>query len=163
RLPQPATSALDRVREWPGGAWVLKPSLCDGARYIEVVHGLEEAHARVAEWRADETRGGERRGAALLQEWVREPACVRLFATPTSAATDRAPAPSPAAAAPRAPSPAAAAPRAPSPAAAAPRAPSPAAAASRAPSPAAAASHAPSPPAARVAAEGLVHGAGDAE
>jgi glutathione synthase/RimK-type ligase-like ATP-grasp enzyme len=31
---------------------------------------------------ADERAGGERRGRALLQEWVEEPTCVRLFATP---------------------------------------------------------------------------------
>src|SRR3954451_15229789 len=82
-LPQPETVALDDVHEWPGGAWVLKPSLCDGARHIELVHGLADAHERVCAWREDEARGGERRGAALLQEWVREPACVRLFATPS--------------------------------------------------------------------------------
>jgi [lysine-biosynthesis-protein LysW]--L-2-aminoadipate ligase len=81
-LPQPATLDLDAVREWPGGTWVLKPALCDGARHIALVHGLAEAHEHVRAWREDEARGGERRGAALLQEWVREPACVRLFATP---------------------------------------------------------------------------------
>jgi glutathione synthase/RimK-type ligase-like ATP-grasp enzyme len=91
-VPQPATWALDEVREWPGGALVLKPALCDGARHITIVHGLEEARAIVRGWRADEASGGERRGAALLQEWVREPACVRLFATPerTSLAYEKA-------------------------------------------------------------------------
>ena len=61
---------------------VLKPALCDGARHIALVHDLDEARAIEREWREDERRGGERRGAALLQQWVQEPAVVRLFATP---------------------------------------------------------------------------------
>jgi glutathione synthase/RimK-type ligase-like ATP-grasp enzyme len=91
-VPQPATWALGELRTWPGGPLVLKPALCDGARHITVVHGLEEARAVEAQWRADEARGGERRGVALVQEWVREPACVRLFATPdrTSLAYEKA-------------------------------------------------------------------------
>jgi [lysine-biosynthesis-protein LysW]--L-2-aminoadipate ligase len=91
-VPQPATWALEELGEWPGGALVLKPALCDGARHITLVRGLDEARGIVRGWRADEARGGERRGAALLQEWVREPACVRLYATPerTSAAYEKA-------------------------------------------------------------------------
>jgi [lysine-biosynthesis-protein LysW]--L-2-aminoadipate ligase len=90
-LPQPTTWALDELRRWPGGQLVLKPALCDGARYITLVDGLEQARAVERDWRADEAAGGERRGAALIQEWVREPACVRLFATPhaTSAAYEK--------------------------------------------------------------------------
>jgi glutathione synthase/RimK-type ligase-like ATP-grasp enzyme len=63
---------------------VLKPAFCDGARHIALVHSLDQAREVERGWRADEAAGGERRGAALLQEWVAEPACVRLFATPTS-------------------------------------------------------------------------------
>jgi glutathione synthase/RimK-type ligase-like ATP-grasp enzyme len=83
-LPQPATWDLDQVGRWPllGRPLVLKPALCDGARHIALVHDLDEADALVRAWRDDEARGGERRGSALLQEWVEEPACVRLFATP---------------------------------------------------------------------------------
>lgn len=82
-LPQPATYDLADVRTWPvDGPMVLKPAFRDGARYISLVHSLDEARAVEAGWRADEAAGGERRGAALLQEWVEEPACVRLFATP---------------------------------------------------------------------------------
>ncbi|SDQ62854.1 RimK family alpha-L-glutamate ligase [Quadrisphaera sp. DSM 44207] len=83
-LPQPATWDLDGVREWPapGRPVVLKPSLCDGARHVQLVHDLDEARSAVAAWRADEAAGGERRGTALLQEWVERPACVRLYATP---------------------------------------------------------------------------------
>ena len=82
-LPQPGTWDLAAVDGWPAaGPLVLKPSLCDGARHISLVHDRDEAEAVVRGWRADEARGGERRGAALLQEWVEEPACVRLFATP---------------------------------------------------------------------------------
>ena len=82
-LPQPATHDLADVDVWPAdGPMVLKPALCDGARHIALVHGLDEARRVEAEWREDERRGGERRGAALLQEWVEEPAVVRLFATP---------------------------------------------------------------------------------
>ncbi len=82
-LPQPATHDLAEVEAWPAdGPMVLKPALCDGARHIALVHDLGEARAVEAQWREDERRGGERRGAALLQEWVEEPAVVRLFATP---------------------------------------------------------------------------------
>lgn len=85
-LPQPATYDLAAVRAWPqpGRRMVLKPSLCDGARHIALVGDLDQARAVERQWRADEAAGGERRGTALLQEWVEEPACVRLFATPTS-------------------------------------------------------------------------------
>ena len=84
RLPQPATVALAEVEDWPaaGRPMVLKPALGDGARHIVVVESLAEARAVEAGWREDEAAGGERRGAALLQEWIREPRCVRLFATP---------------------------------------------------------------------------------
>jgi [lysine-biosynthesis-protein LysW]---L-2-aminoadipate ligase len=82
-LPQPRTWDLDETSRWPvEGPLVLKPALCDGARHIGLVHDLDQARAVVRGWRDDEARGGERRGRALLQEWVREPACVRLFATP---------------------------------------------------------------------------------
>ncbi len=83
-VPQPAAWDLASVDAWPapGGPMVLKPSLGDGARHIELVPDLDAARALERSWRADEAAGGERRGAALLQEWVREPACLRLFATP---------------------------------------------------------------------------------
>ena len=83
-LPQPATHDLAAVTAWPqpGRPMVLKPAFCDGARHIGLVRDLDEARAVERAWRADEAAGGERRGAALLQEWVEEPACVRLFATP---------------------------------------------------------------------------------
>ena len=85
-LPQPATTDLTAVDRWPapGRAMVLKPAFCDGARHIGLVRSLEQARAVERAWRADEAAGGERRGAALLQEWVEEPVCVRLFATPTA-------------------------------------------------------------------------------
>ncbi len=84
-IPQPATWDLDALDRWPGAGrapLVLKPGYCDGARHIELVHSLAEARELVAAWREDEARGGERRGPALLQEWIEEPACVRIFATP---------------------------------------------------------------------------------
>ncbi len=84
-VPQPATWDLAALDRWPVGGGeqlVIKPSYCDGARHIALVRSLEEAREIVAQWRADEDRGGERRGPALLQEWVAEPACVRLFASP---------------------------------------------------------------------------------
>ena len=83
-LPQPHTVDLAAVDRWPGRSRVLKPAFCDGARHIQLVHSLEQAREVERRWRVDEAAGGERRGAALLQEWVEEPACVRLFATPTS-------------------------------------------------------------------------------
>jgi glutathione synthase/RimK-type ligase-like ATP-grasp enzyme len=85
-LPQPRTVDLAAVDVWPasGRQLVLKPAFCDGARHIALVSSLEQAREVERAWRADEVAGGERRGAALLQEWVEEPACVRLFATPTS-------------------------------------------------------------------------------
>jgi glutathione synthase/RimK-type ligase-like ATP-grasp enzyme len=84
-VPQPAAWDLARVREWPmpGRRMVLKPSLGDGARYIELVGDLDAASAVDRAWRAHEAAGGHRRGAALLQEWIAEPACARIFATPT--------------------------------------------------------------------------------
>ncbi len=83
-VPQPAAWDLADVTGWPspGRPMVLKPSLGDGARHIQLVHDLDEARVVEAAWREDEAGGGERRGAALLQEWVAEPAVVRLFATP---------------------------------------------------------------------------------
>ena len=83
-VPQPAAWDLAGLDAWPvpEGPMVIKPSLGDGARHIELVPDLDAARAVERSWRADEAAGGERRGAALLQEWVREPACVRLFATP---------------------------------------------------------------------------------
>jgi glutathione synthase/RimK-type ligase-like ATP-grasp enzyme len=84
-VPQPAAWDLARVREWPvPGRMVLKPALGDGARYVELVGDLDAAHEVEAAWRADEAAGGHRRGAALLQEWIPEPACARIFATPTA-------------------------------------------------------------------------------
>jgi glutathione synthase/RimK-type ligase-like ATP-grasp enzyme len=87
-VPQPRTYALGAAREqgWPdpGRPMVLKPAWGDGAREVVLVEGLEEAEQRVAGWRADERDGGKPRGPAVLQEWVEEPTCVRLFATPWS-------------------------------------------------------------------------------
>lgn len=87
-LPQPTAwdlADLTACGTWPdpGRPMVLKPSLCDGARHIALVHDLAEAQQHERRWRADEAAGGERRGSALLQEWVEEPAVVRIFATPT--------------------------------------------------------------------------------
>ena len=96
RLPQPRAWDLATVGDrWPAGAdrpMVLKPAFCDGARHIALVRSLAEAREVEAAWRGDEARGGERRGAALLQEWVAEPRCARLFATPeqTSPAYEKA-------------------------------------------------------------------------
>ncbi|MGQ7298176.1 ATP-grasp domain-containing protein [Quadrisphaera sp. KR29] len=83
-IPQPDVHDLADLTAWPrpGERMVLKPALCDGGRHVQLVDHLEQARAVVAGWRADEAAGGERRGAALLQEWVREPEVVRVFATP---------------------------------------------------------------------------------
>jgi glutathione synthase/RimK-type ligase-like ATP-grasp enzyme len=85
-IDQPRAWDLARLGDrWPAAAgrpMVLKPAFCDGARHIELVASLEEAREIEAAWREDEARGGEVRGAALLQEWIEEPATVRLFATP---------------------------------------------------------------------------------
>ena len=83
-LPQPATALLSELASWPadGRPRVLKPALGDGARHIVLVDSLAGARAVEAAWRADEAAGGERRGPALVQEWIAEPRCVRLFATP---------------------------------------------------------------------------------
>ncbi|MGY1776172.1 ATP-grasp domain-containing protein [Geodermatophilus sp. SYSU D00804] len=85
-VPQPAAWDLARVREWPmpGRRMVLKPSLGDGARYVELVGDLDAARAVEAGWREHEAAGGHRRGTSLLQEWIAEPACARVFATPTT-------------------------------------------------------------------------------
>ncbi|MGY1793055.1 ATP-grasp domain-containing protein [Geodermatophilus sp. SYSU D00525] len=85
-VPQPAAWDLARVREWPmpGRRMVLKPSLGDGARYVELVDDLDAARAVEAGWREHEAAGGHRRGTSLLQEWIAEPACARVFATPTT-------------------------------------------------------------------------------
>lgn len=84
-VAQPRAWDLATVDAWPapaGSPMVLKPAYCDGARHIQLVGTLEEAHAVEREWREDERRGGERRGTAMLQDWVEEPATVRLFASP---------------------------------------------------------------------------------
>jgi len=83
-LPQPRVWPLAGLPVWPapGRPLVLKPSYCDGARHIALVHTLAEARRAAEGWRADEARGGEPRGPALVQEWIEEPACVRIFATP---------------------------------------------------------------------------------
>jgi glutathione synthase/RimK-type ligase-like ATP-grasp enzyme len=87
RLPQPAAwdlADLDGKAAWPcpGRPMVLKPSLGDGARHIELVHDLAEARAMAEAWRGWTDRDGKPRGAAVLQEWVADPRCIRLFATP---------------------------------------------------------------------------------
>jgi [lysine-biosynthesis-protein LysW]--L-2-aminoadipate ligase len=94
RLPQPTTWRLDALDSWPasrGRPLVLKPAYCDGGRHIELVRSLSDAHERERGWRSDEARGGELRGVALLQEWIEEPRCMRLYATPdeTSAAYEK--------------------------------------------------------------------------
>ena len=85
-LPQPRTYDLAAARALAGartghgaqaGLLRRRPAHLAGAR----PRGRRARSS--AAWRADEAAGGERRGAALLQEWVEEPACVRLFATPT--------------------------------------------------------------------------------
>ena len=86
-LPQPTTwdlADVDRASAWPcpGRPMVLKPSLGDGARNIELVRDLAEARATAEAWRGWTDRDGKPRGAAVLQEWVADPQCVRLFATP---------------------------------------------------------------------------------
>ena len=86
-LPQPAAwdlADLGGTSAWPcpGRPMVLKPSLGDGARHIELVHDLAEARATAESWRAWSDRDGKPRGAAVLQEWVADPQCVRLYATP---------------------------------------------------------------------------------
>ena len=86
-LPQPAAwdlADLERTGTWPrpGEPMVLKPSLGDGARHIVLVDDLAQARATADAWRAWTDRDGKPRGAAVLQEWVAEPQCLRLFATP---------------------------------------------------------------------------------
>ena len=86
-LPQPPAwdlADLDGTAAWPcpGRPMVLKPSLGDGARHIELVHDLAEARRVARSWRAWTDRDGKPRGTAVLQEWVADPQCVRLFATP---------------------------------------------------------------------------------
>lgn len=86
-LPQPATWDLEATSAWPapGRELLLKPSWCDAGRHIVRVADLATAREHVAAWRADEAAGGERRGTALLQEHVRGPRVLRLFATPDEA------------------------------------------------------------------------------
>ncbi|RBY78904.1 hypothetical protein DQ238_10955 [Geodermatophilus sp. TF02-6] len=85
-IPQPATWDLAGLRRWPlpGRPMVLKPALGDGSRDIRLVPDLLEARAAEGAWRSAEAADGKPRGAALLQEWIPEPVCVRLFATPTA-------------------------------------------------------------------------------
>ena len=80
-VPQPRAYDLDALEVWPeaGAPLVCKPALGDGARNIELVESLDEARRVVAGW-----RDFEREGGAQLQQWIRDPAVVRLFATPDS-------------------------------------------------------------------------------
>jgi glutathione synthase/RimK-type ligase-like ATP-grasp enzyme len=94
-LSQPGAWDLSAVQRWPSRAakpLVIKPAYCDGARHIELVRSLDEAREVERAWREDEVRGGEVRGPAILQEWVEEPAVVRVYATPdeTSLAYEKA-------------------------------------------------------------------------
>ena len=85
-IPQPASWDLAALEAWPrpGRPMVVKPALGDGSRDIALVPDLAAARDAVAGWRADEAAGGLRRGTAVLQEWIAEPTCLRLFATPTA-------------------------------------------------------------------------------
>jgi glutathione synthase/RimK-type ligase-like ATP-grasp enzyme len=94
-LSQPRAWDLSSLDAWPanGGApLVMKPAYCDGARHIGLVRSLDEARDVEAAWREDERRGGEVRGPAIIQDWVEEPAVVRIYATPhgTSLAYEKA-------------------------------------------------------------------------
>src|SRR3712207_3725728 len=75
-VPQPAAWDLARVREWPmpGRQMVLKPSLGDGARYIELVGDLDAARAVEAGRREDGGGGGYPRGTFVAPGWALHPA-----------------------------------------------------------------------------------------
>jgi [lysine-biosynthesis-protein LysW]---L-2-aminoadipate ligase len=84
-LRQPRSHDLATLERWPdpdGRPMVLKPAFCDGARHISLVRSLGQAREIAHAWREDEARGGERRGPAVLQQWIEEPVVTRLFATP---------------------------------------------------------------------------------
>jgi glutathione synthase/RimK-type ligase-like ATP-grasp enzyme len=68
-VPQPETHDPHLLDRWPrpGEPMVLKPALGDGARDVGLVRSLDEV---------------PRDGAWVLQQWVEEPRCLRLFATP---------------------------------------------------------------------------------
>jgi [lysine-biosynthesis-protein LysW]---L-2-aminoadipate ligase len=77
-VPQPRGWDLDRARAWPvapGTPLVVKPTLGDGARDISLVRSLEEAAAARRSWREPD-------GPGVLEEWIEEPVCVRIYATP---------------------------------------------------------------------------------
>jgi glutathione synthase/RimK-type ligase-like ATP-grasp enzyme len=87
-VPQPRGWDLDRTRAWPvaaGTPLVVKPALGDGARDIALVRSLQEAAEARRAWREPD-------GPGVLEEWIEEPACVRIFATPerTSLAYEKA-------------------------------------------------------------------------
>jgi glutathione synthase/RimK-type ligase-like ATP-grasp enzyme len=69
-VPQPATYDPTRLQAWPrpGEPMVLKPAQGDGARDVVLVERVDEV--------PDDGR------PYVLQEWIREPRCLRLFATP---------------------------------------------------------------------------------
>lgn len=85
-VPQPAAWDLDDLdgAQWPcpGRPMILKPSLGDGARHIALVRDLAEAHRIAHSWRGWTDRDGKPRGTPVLQQWVPDPRCLRLFATP---------------------------------------------------------------------------------
>ena len=83
-LQQPATFLLDELTKWPlpNKKMVLKPSYCDGGRWIQWATSLAEAKDVVAAWRKHESQGGEIRGRALLQEYIEQPTCIRVIAGP---------------------------------------------------------------------------------
>ncbi len=81
---QPPTWRLEGLEHWPvrQEKAVLKPSYCDGGRWVRWVRSLAEAHSAAARWEKSEKAGGESRGEPLLQQYIGHARCIRVIATP---------------------------------------------------------------------------------
>ena len=83
-IKQPDTYLLRDLSVWPkpGERMVLKPSFCDGGHYVQWVDNLYQAQSIAETWAQDEANGGERRGDAILQEYLGDPECLRIISSP---------------------------------------------------------------------------------
>ena len=75
-LSQPKTYQLKNKLGWPkrGQPLILKPNHGSEGKHVQLVYSLREARSIARQWSDD----------ALLQEYLHDPVCLRVIATPSS-------------------------------------------------------------------------------